>query len=189
MKKNILTALAMLAIASTQTMMAIPADPQAKKMRQPDGSYVTVMMRGDEHCHMLFSADGTPLFYNTKAHAFEYAQLKAGRLSGSGIIAKDAADRDMKAKAYVAKMDVKAMQEAVLQNRSFETTKSNGSRKAGSPKRIRINDFPTTGHQKSLVILWEFSDTNFTSIDNPKLFFNGLLNTPGFTWEGTGING
>ena len=189
MKKNILTALAMLAIASTQTMMAIPADPQAKKMRQPDGSYVTVMMRGDEHCHMLFSADGTPLFYNAKTHAFEYAQLKAGRLSGSGIIAKDAADRDMKAKAYVAKMDMNAIQKAVLQNRSFETAKSNGARKAGSPKRIRINDFPTIGHQKSLVILWEFSDTDFTSIENPKQFFNGLLNTPGFTWEGTGING
>lgn len=189
MRKNILTALALLAIASTQTMMAIPADPQAKKMRQPDGSYVTVMMRGDEHCHMLFSTDGTPLFYNAKTHAFEYAQLKAGRLSGSGIIAKDAADRDMKAKAYVAKMDMNAIQKAALQNRSFETAKSNGSRKAGSPKRIRINDFPTIGHKKSLVILWEFSDTNFTSIENPKQFFNGLLNTPGFTWEGTGING
>ena len=189
MKKNILTAMALLAIASTQTIMAIPADPQAKKMRQPDGSYITVMMRGDEHCHMLFSADGTPLFYNTKSHAFEYAQLKAGRLSGSGIIAKDAADRDMKAKAYVAKMDMNARPKAALPTRSFEPAKSHGSRKAGSPKRIRINDFPTIGHQKSLVILWEFSDTNFTSIENPKLFFNGLLNTPGFTWEGTGING
>lgn len=34
---------------------AIPADPTPKKVIQPDGTSLTVLMRGDEHRHLLFT--------------------------------------------------------------------------------------------------------------------------------------
>lgn len=191
MKRNIFAALAMAGLAAIQTANAIPADPEAKTVKQPDGTTITVFMRGDEHAHMFLADDGTPLFYNTKSKAFEYAQLKGSRITGSGIIAKNAAARDAKAKAFVKGMNVENIMKAANSNRAFYSNTASVKKAAikGGPQKIRINDFPTIGHQKSLVILWEFSDTDFTSISNPKEFFNGLLNTPGFTWEGTGING
>ena len=191
MKRNIFAALAMAGLAAIQTANAIPADPEAKTVKQPDGTTITVFMRGDEHAHMFLADDGTPLFYNTKSKAFEYAQLKGSRITGSGIIAKNATARDAKAKAFVKGMNVENIMKAANSNRAFSANATNVKKASakGGPQKIRINDFPTIGHQKSLVILWEFSDTNFTSISNPKEFFNGLLNTPGFTWEGTGING
>lgn len=191
MKRNILAILTLAGFAAIQTANAIPADPEAKKVKQPDGTTITVFMRGDEHAHMFLADDGTPLFYNAKSKAFEYAQVKGSRITGSGIIAKDAAARDAKAKAFVKGMNVENIMKAASSKRAFSFNSANIKKASvkGVPQRIRINDFPTIGHQKSLVILWEFSDTDFTSIDNPKEFFNGLLNTPGFTWEGTGING
>ena len=191
MKRKILAALALAGLAAIHTANAIPADPEAKKVRQPDGSTITVFIRGDEHAHLLVGDDGTPLFYNPKTKAYEYAQLQGTHITGSGIMAKDAAARDAKAKAYVEAMNAGQIIRTVSRNRAFPSTsaKRKKTEAKGGAQRIRINDFPTIGHQKSLVILWEFSDMDFTSIDNPKQFFNGLLNTPGFTWEGTGING
>lgn len=48
------------------------------------------------------------------------------------------------------------------------------------PNKVRINSFPTTGKQKSLVILLEFSDTPFMSVANPYDYFNRMLNQEGF---------
>lgn len=185
--------MAFMVLTAFQTASAIPADPQPKKLKQPGGSYITVMMRGDEHRHMLFSEDGKPLFYNTAKRAFEYAKLQNNRLTGSGIIAKDAAQREEKARNYVKSMDVKAMEKAAMSinNVPFQPTLRRYSvptATQGGPLRMRINDFPTIGHQKTLVILWEFSDKKFTSISNPQQFFTDLLNKPGFTYDG-GING
>lgn len=44
---------------------AIPADPKPKQVRQPDGTVLTILIRGDEHGHMLFTDDGVPLFRNS----------------------------------------------------------------------------------------------------------------------------
>lgn len=190
MKKNTLISLALLSMLAAPAALAIPADPQPKKMLQPDGTYITVIMRGDEHAHMLLADDGTPLFFNTKSRAFEYATLKNNTITGSGLMARNANERDAKAKAFVSKMDTKAMERAVMAKWQIKNgAQPRRAAKTAGPARILINDFPSKGKQKSLVILWEFSDEGFTSISEPKQFFTDLLNKPGFTWEGTGING
>lgn len=82
------------AAACLQTATAIPADPRPKLVKQPDGSTLTVIMRGDERHHMTMTADGVPLYYNTASKTFEYASLADGRIRGSGIAAADAGKRD-----------------------------------------------------------------------------------------------
>ena len=190
MKKNTLISLAFLALAVTPMALAIPADPHPKQVQQPDGTYITVMMRGDEHAHITLADDGTPLYFNPTSRAFEYASVKDNRITGSGIIARNANDRDAKAKAYVSRMDTKAIESVVIANSQIKNgVQPLRQAKIGGPAHMLINDFPSKGKQKSLVILWEFSDEGFTSISEPKQFFTDLLNKPGFTWEGTGING
>ena len=51
-------------LLNCQTAAAIPADPAPKRIRQADGSYITVVVRGDEHGHACYAEDGTPLLYN-----------------------------------------------------------------------------------------------------------------------------
>ena len=169
------------AAACLQTATAIPADPRPKLVKQPDGSTLTVIMRGDERHHMTMTADGVPLYYNTASKTFEYASLADGRIRGSGIAAADAGKRDAQALEYVQNMDTQAMKQAAMN--------AGGPMKAPSgPNRIRINDFPSLGKQKSLVVLWEFSDVKFESVSDPKQFYTDMLNKEGFTYS-NGANG
>lgn len=77
-------------------------------------------------------------------------------------------------------------------NASGTTPTVNAPRKAikrgMGPSRIKINDFPTIGKQRSLVLLVEFSDTRFTSVNDPKDFYTRMLNEEGFT-HSNGANG
>lgn len=155
-------------------LSAIPADPRPKQVRQPDGSMLTVVIKGDEWAHMTFSEDGVPLYYNKPAGMFEYARLDGGVLTGTGIAARNAAERSGADKDFVSRLDITAVKKAVAGN-------AQARRALSAPSRIRINDFPATGRQKSLVVLWEFSDTGFTSVDSPKNFYTGMLNYEGFT--------
>ena len=170
------------AAACLQTATAIPADPRPKLVKQPDGSTLTVIMRGDERRHLTMTEDGVPLYYNTASKAFEYARLADGGIDGSGITAADAGKRDARAAEYIKNMDVEAVKNAALRG-------GNQALKApAGPNRIRINDFPSLGKQKSLVILWEFSDTEFKSVSDPKQFYTDMLNKEGFTYS-NGANG
>lgn len=179
--KKILLQLIILASAINGAL-AIPADPTPKKVLQPDGSYLTVLMRGDEHSHLFYTEDGYPLYYNLKTKAFEYAGLNNGIIAGCGIMASDKDGRNEKAQSYLSSLNVKEIEKASMAKRASTMNKA--------PKRSEflISDFPTTGRQKSLVVLFQFSDTKFTSIDDPKQFYTDMLNQEGFTWS-NGANG
>ena len=90
----------MLALGCTGAM-AIPADPSPKQVRQPDGTMLTVMILGDEWSHMRTTEDGVPLYYNKATGAFEYARLTGGRITGSGMQARNAAERGQADKDYI----------------------------------------------------------------------------------------
>lgn len=158
---------------------AIPADPTPKKVIQPDGTSLTVLMRGDEHRHLLFTEDGYPLFFNLKTKTYEYARLDGSKITGSGLAAADKDMRKTEAKKYLASINIDAFSRA---------TAGSGMRKAPKRSDYLISDFPTIGRQKSLVILIQFSDVKFSSIDNPHQFYDDMLNKEGFTWS-NGANG
>ena len=163
-------------------VMAIPADPSPKQVRQPDGTMLTVMIRGDEWSHMRTTEDGIPLYYNKTTGAFEYARLESGKITGSGMQARNAAERNQAESDYVKTIDRQAFVSTLTAARPQRP------RTRSAPARIRINDFPTLGRQKSLVILWEFSDQDFSSVGAPKQFYTDMLNKEGFTY-GNGANG
>lgn len=55
--------------------------------------------------------------------------------------------------------------------------------KNNAPRKILINDFPAFGTQRSLVILVEYDDVTFTTVDDPYTYYYNMLNQEGFTHE------
>ena len=176
MKSRKLKALGLMLALGCASAMAIPADPSPKQVRQPDGTTLTVIIRGDEWGHIRTTDDGIPLYYNKATRTFEYARLDGNALTGSGVAARNAGKRSEAEKNLIKSIDYKAVTGSVI-------AKAKAKRAQAKPNRIRINNFPTLGKQKSLVILWEFSDQDFASVDDPKQFFTDMLNKEGFTYS------
>lgn len=182
------TLAALLAVFLQQGALAIPADPQSKTVRQPDGTTLTVLMRGDEHGHVLLSEDGFPLVYNTSKRQFEYARLSGSRLVASGISAANPAQRNAQSKAYVANADRQQMLRAALTAGMARPKVRRTYTEPNGYSHPMINNFPSTGHMKTLCLLIQFSDVKFSSINNPQEFYTNLLNQKGFTYS-NGANG
>ena len=178
-----------------QTTFAIPAYPKPLKVKQADGSWLTIQMRGDEHGHYVLTSDGIPLVFNARQENYEYADWKDGKVQASGIKAAEASERTAKVKAFVKSQDKSAILESFKRARLQQlqqtlSSRRNASLKAGSnPQKEKLNNFPTIGEVHSLVILVQFADTKFSTVgSDAHQFFNNMLNEPGFTYS-NGANG
>lgn len=193
MKKIII--LSLLVVCFVQTTYAIPAYPKPLKVKQADGSWLTIQMRGDEHGHYVLTSDGIPLVFNARQKNYEYAGWKDGKVQASGIKAVEASERTAKVKAFVESQDKSAILESFKRARLQQlqqtlSSRRNASLKAGSnPQKEKLNNFPTIGEVHSLVILVQFADTKFSTVgSDAHQFFNNMLNEPGFTYS-NGANG
>lgn len=82
-----------------QTTFAIPAYPKPLKVKQADGSWITIQMHGDEHGHYVMTSDGIPLVFNAQLRNYEYADWKNGGVQASGIKATEASDRMLRSRS------------------------------------------------------------------------------------------
>ena len=167
-------ALGALALATAQMSYAVPAYPKPFKVKQADGSYVTIQLRGDEYSHLAFSQDGYPLVFNNATGNFEYAKLSNSLLLPSGVMAREAAMRSAADKDYLQTIDnnsvMQLLQTKAVENRAVMAEKSAKQTTANGPRKIakkdiydcKISDYPTMGKVKALVILVEFKDKKFT---------------------------
>lgn len=190
MKKKLM-ALAFAALCVGEAM-AIPAYPGKMRVQQPDGTFITVQVKGDEHFHLAYTEDGYPLMRNEKG-LYEYAQLAGDQLELSGIRATEAANRPAAAKAFLqtvckdavasyfqSSMQLKLSQEQAL----MAAAKAKAPAKAYGDTRLRISDVPTTGHRKALAVLVEFPNTTFSSkVGDANEFYTKLLNEENYTNE------
>lgn len=196
-----------------QATFAIPAYPKPLKVKQADGSWITIQMHGDEHGHYVMTSDGIPLVFNAQLRNYEYADWKNGGVQASGIKATEASDRSAQVKKFIESQDKSAILESfkrarlqqlqqVFSSRRNASLK-NGinsasplsavsslvSRSSSNPQEEKLNNFPTTGEVHSLVILVQFADTKFSTVgSDAHQFFNSMLNEPGFTYS-NGANG
>ena len=152
--------------------MAVPAYPWKMSVKQPDGSILTIQKQGDEHASMTFTADGYPLCYDEVRGIFEYGRIEQGTLVSTGVAATDASRRTPDQMALLATIDSEAAHELLSRQREAAMRKAQ--------RKVLISDIPTTGKQKSLVILVEFSDRSF-SMSDPRTFYHEMLNAEGYT--------
>ena len=74
---------------------AVPAYPYPIKYTQPDGSVITVQLKGDERVHWAESSDGYTLLSNGK-NGWEYALAdQSGDIKASGILAREVSKRTL----------------------------------------------------------------------------------------------
>ena len=150
---------------------------------------ITIQKLGDEHYHMTVTEDGYPLKYNFATNNYEYAELTEQGLVSSNIVAMPVGQRDARAKAYLQKLDKEVMMQ--LAEKQFSAAKVNALQSvaakksnANGPKRVKISDVPTTGKQKVLNILVEFSNCKF-SMSDPKAYYDRFFHEKGFNENGS----
>ena len=185
----------LLVVCFVQATFAIPAYPKPLKVKQADGSWITIQMYGDEHGHYVMTSDGIPLVFNAQLRNYEYADWKNGEVQASGIKATEASGRSAQVKKFIESQDKSAILESFKRARLQQlqqtlSSRRNASLKAGSnPQKEKLNNFPTIGEVHSLVILVQFADTKFSTVgSDAHQFFNNMLNEPGFTYS-NGANG
>lgn len=84
--------------------IGIPADPDPIKFKQPDGTIVTILLKGDENIHWAESLDGYTLMRNGKG-GWDYAVLDSSDdLTCSGFQAKEIRKRTCREKRMLRRI-------------------------------------------------------------------------------------
>lgn len=141
---------------------------------QPDGSQITLHLRGDKVIHWAETTDGYTVLCNV-AGTYEYAKKDiAGDLILSGVAAHQPGQRDLNENALLATIPQKLFfSQSQLSEKINAHRSSVKSAKAG---------FPAIGTQNFLVILMEFSDLTFTYAQTD---FDDMMNATGYNGTGS----
>ena len=165
MKRIILTILAYLIIITGANAAKAINEPFV--VNQPDGTQLTVVLRGDEYFHWYATTDGI-LLYPT-GQQFVVAEVNTdGTLSPTLLTAHDRQLRTA-AETTVAR----------CQSRDLFYKQADEQLRQNARRREPIGSgtyFPHTGKPKAVVILTEFTDVKFT-VKDPKKTFDQLFNS------------
>lgn len=177
MKKIIIFFTLNLFISFSATIFAVPAYPYPISVKQPDGSFLSVILKGDEFHHYHTTEDGY-LITKDKKGVFNYAKKDAkGKIIDTQIKANDKNLRSNTEKSFVQSLPVNPdFSKVNMQMRSNRSPVNNS-------KALQPAKFPRTGSPRSLVILVNFSDLSFVT-PNPNEAFTALLNLQGYSENG-----
>ena len=89
--------MALLLVVSS--MKGVPAHPLPVRVLQPDGTYVTLRLVGDEWCHFQTTLDGYSIIKDTRGY-YVYAQKLGGQLQPTAQVAHDEAERTASERAF-----------------------------------------------------------------------------------------
>lgn len=153
---------------------AIPAYPYPMIVQQPDGTTLTVILKGDEYHHYYITEDGH-LITKDKNNIFNYARISAdGQIIDTGIKANDLSSRSDSERVQIANFP---------KNPDFSELNHIAREKREVPSRTENMKFPTTGSPRSLVILVNFSDVNYV-VPSTNQAFTDLLNQNNYSVNG-----
>lgn len=170
----------MLTFLVVSSMSAVPAYPFPITIHQPDGTTLTVRLRGDEYYHYHVTEDGYPIVRNEQG-VFNYAQVDAssGAWIDTRVKAHDRSVRTMSERQFAADLqlinpEVNAIQHQMRARRAPSAVPSTVLQK---------KPFPTIGSPRTLVILVNFTDLSFVT-PNPQQAFSEMLNQKGYSANG-----
>ncbi len=171
MKKYTFLLLLLLIAAVTY---AAPARRVSKKVKQSDGTELTVMLSGDESLHYYSTIDGKPLIREANGD-FSYATFTPeGQFVSTECLAHDAEHRTLFEKNLVASIDYEGMMVSLNSAHKARSAKFRAAaQKAGS-------QITPEGDVNIAVVLVQFKDVKFTYT---KEDINNVLNTEGYKLE------
>lgn len=183
-------------IVSTPQLFAIPAYPYPIKYKQPDGTEITIQLKGDERVHWAETGDGFTLLSNGK-NGWEYAFTDSkGNLKKSGVIAHETNKRTNKETVFLrsvsknlrfSKNQISILKSAWEARTGEENLIGTGSFYKGMVPNTPSNTkgvnrvFTPRGTKKLLLILIQFPDLHFTFT---KKDFDDLMNTQNYNLNG-----
>jgi M6 family metalloprotease-like protein len=164
------TAIVFLFFLATGNIEAVPAYPFPIQVIQPDGSTLTLLIRGDESSKLRTTIDGYPVRQNSNGY---YTYAEALNPIATGRIAKDPELRSSEEREYLAR----------LPKLSKINTQPGMSRMKQASFARSSSGFPASGSPRSLVILVNFTDKSFV-VPDPATAFHRLLNEENYTDNG-----
>lgn len=171
MKKYTFLLLLLLIAAVTY---AAPARRVSKKVKQSDGTELTVMLSGDESLHYYSTIDGKPLIREANGD-FSYATFTPeGQFVSTECLAHDTEHRTLFEKNLVASIDYEGMMVSLNSAHKARSAKFRAAaQKAGS-------QITPEGDVNIAVVLVQFKDVKFKYT---KEDINNVLNTEGYKLE------
>ena len=158
----------------TMVAMAVPAHPKPVKVQQPDGSFVTVSLHGDEWLSYTTTDDGYTVVKDQQGR-YVYATLEGQQLRPTVLVAHDAMQRSSAERSFLSgirKYQVPAMRaEKALERAQVQQQQRRvlASRRATSYDNFR-----------GLVVLIQFNDLPFSRSDYAQIA-DGMLNQKNYT--------
>ncbi len=160
-------------IINSQILLAVKAYPYPVEITQPDGTKITIILKGDEHVKWAQTADGYSILRNSKG-VYEYAMLDSNNdMIPSGIHAKNQKERGNSDIIFLNKI-----KKGIVYSRSQVGIMKSISKMS---QKGYQKSFPTTGTLKLVCVLVEFTDTLFKK---NKTDFNNLFNQVGYNVDG-----
>lgn len=172
MRKLIFSYLLTLLIAACHSSFAVSAYPYPIEVAQPDGTRISILLKGDEFVKWAQTADGYSLLRNDKG-IYEYAMLNLNMdLVPSGLRAKDERDRSSSDLQFLKtlKKGLTFSGSQVVFMRNINQFKKKNTYKSAK----------LTGTRKFICILIGFTDKGFVKT---RAEFENLLNQPGYNGE------
>lgn len=164
-------------------MMAVPAHPKAVKVQQPDGSYLTIRLCGDEWMHFTTTDDGYSVVKDSRGY-YVYAELKGGELKATAQVAHDAAERMAGEQSFVK--NLQKYQAPAMSERQADMKRKVQKRQQQTLTAQRTNQYDYTNF-KGLIVLIEFNDKQFSRPDFYDIL-NNMVNQENYTGY-TDVNG
>ncbi|WP_163632219.1 M6 family metalloprotease domain-containing protein [Paludibacter sp. 221] len=152
---------------------AVPAYPFPQTITQPDGSKITIQLKGDEFFRYQTTVDGY-LLAQDEDGIFNYAYVdENGNIINTNVKASEIKKRTSTEKKLLQtlsnKIDVQQVSKKNSLLRSVPTRENTFRR-----------SYPLQGSPKALVILVDFQDVKYVT-PNPKEAFRRMLNEKNYT--------
>lgn len=166
-----------LLLVNASSAFAVTANPNPVKFTQPDGSVLTIILKGDEFIHWAETSDHFTLLSN-KNGAYEYAIMDSrGRLGFSGVQAHDSDTRNQSELAFL-----NTVNKGLFFSRAQITEMKELLKNSKAPSAPLTGGFPHTGTRARLTILANFSNTTTTYTQSN---FDNMMNQVGYNSTGS----
>ena len=157
-------------------LYAIPAIPYPIIVTQPDGTELTVMLKGDERIHWHESMDGYTLLYNKEAF-LTYAYLDDdGNLHPSEFIATDIENRNIVVNSFLNTIEKNLFYSELQRQVMLKVWEIEDDFERGGERALN-------GQYKTLCAFVQFPDK---AMKKTIAQFDGLMNQLGYTGNGKG---
>lgn len=185
--KNIIITLVLGILLTPLEMSGVRAKPGIIEIEQPDGSFISGLLYGDERNHYATTDDGFLIIAN-KEGFFEYAVADSdGQPIASGVRANSFSKRSENEKLMLRKVDspalISAVKARVSKRSEIESRIMRGAPSGELKYGYSTAAFPLKGEPHTIVVLVEYKDVKFT-VEDPNDYFTRFLNSDDFTDNG-----